>query len=123
MIIPDTAVKNRISVLVLSIIIILVGIYAYSVLPREDEPDITIPYVFISTTYKGVASADIETSITIPIEKKLKGLEGIKKISSVSSEGLSQINIEFVPGTDIDEVLRKVKDKAVSYTHLRAHET
>ncbi|BCS96119.1 multidrug transporter AcrB [Desulfoluna limicola] len=111
MIIPDTAVKNRISVVVLAIIIVLVGIYAYSVLPREDEPDITIPYVFVSTSYKGVASADIETSITIPIEKKLKGLEGIKKISSVSSEGLSQINIEFVPGTDIDDVLRKVKDK------------
>ncbi len=111
MIIPDTAVKNRISVVVLAIIIVLVGIYSYSVLPREDEPDITIPYVFVSTSYKGVASADIETSITIPIEKKLKGLEGIKKISSVSSEGLSQINIEFVPGTDIDDVLRKVKDK------------
>ncbi|VVS95203.1 efflux RND transporter permease subunit [Desulfoluna spongiiphila] len=111
MIIPDTAVKNRISVLVLSVIIVLVGIYAYSVLPREDEPDITIPYVFVATVYKGVASADIETSVTIPIEKKLKGLEGVKKISSVSSEGLSEINIEFIPGTDIDEVLRKVKDK------------
>jgi len=111
MIIPDTAVKNRTSVMVLAVIIALVGSYAYSVLPREDEPDITIPYVFISTVYKGVASADIETSVTIPIEKKLKGLEGVKKISSVSSEGLSEINIEFIPGTDIDEVLRKVKDK------------
>lgn len=111
MIIPDSAVKNRISVLVLVIITVLVGIYAYSVLPREDEPDITIPYVFVSSDYKGVASADIETAITIPIEKKLKGLEGVKKISSVSSEGLSQITIEFVPGTSIDEVLRKVKDK------------
>ncbi|VFQ45245.1 efflux RND transporter permease subunit [Desulfoluna butyratoxydans] len=111
MIIPDTAVKNRISVLVLSVIIVLVGCYAYSVLPREDEPDITIPYVFVATVYKGVASADIETSVTIPIEKKLKGLEGVKKISSVSSEGLSEINIEFIPGTDIDDVLRKVKDK------------
>ncbi|WP_300666773.1 efflux RND transporter permease subunit [Desulfoluna sp.] len=111
MIISDTAVKNRISVLVLAVIILLVGSYAYSVLPREDEPDITIPYVFVATVYKGVASEDIETAITIPIEKKLKGLEGVKKISSVSSEGLSEINIEFIPGTDIDEVLRKVKDK------------
>lgn len=111
MIIPETAVKNRTSVMVLAVIIILVGGYAYSVLPREDEPDITIPYVFIATTYKGVAPADIETAVTIPIEKKLKGLEGVKKVSSVSSEGLSEINIEFVPGTDIDEVLRKVKDK------------
>ena len=111
MIIPETAIKNRISVLVLCIIIFIMGIYAYLVLPREDEPDITIPYVFVSTPYKGVASEDIETSITIPIEKKLKGLSRVKNISSVSSEGLSQINIEFIPGTDVDEVLRKVKDK------------
>ncbi len=111
MIISDTAVKKRTSVVVMAIIIFLTGVYCYMALPREDEPDITIPNVFVSTIYKGVSSVDIETSITIPIEKKLKGLENVKKIQSVSSEGQSQINIEFIPKTDIDEVLRKVKDK------------
>ncbi len=111
MILSDTAVKNRISVLVLVIIIIVIGVYAYSVLPRESDPDITIPYVFVYTEYRGVSATDIETSITLKIEKKLKGLDKVKNISSVSSQGLSQINIEFLPGTDIDEVLTKVKDK------------
>ena len=60
-------------------------ITSYLVLPRENEPDITIPYVFVSTSYKGVSPADIETSITVEIEKKLKGLDGVKKIQSVSS--------------------------------------
>ena len=81
------------------------------VLPRESEPDITIPNVFVSTNYRGVSSTDIETSITIEIEKKLKGLDGLKKIQSVSSEGMSSINIEFVTGTDIDKALQDVKDK------------
>lgn len=111
MIVSDTAVKNRISVVVLAVIILIFGMYCYKALPRESAPDITIPNVFVQTSYKGVASSDIETSITIPIEKKLKGLESVKKIHSISSEGVSQINIEFVPGTDIDDVLRKVKDK------------
>ncbi len=111
MIVSNTAIKNRISVVVLAIIILTVGIYCYSILPRESEPDITIPNVFVSTSYKGVSSSDIETSITIKIEKKLKGLDRVKKIQSVSSEGLSQINIEFLPGTDIDDVIQKVKDK------------
>ncbi len=111
MIISDAAVKNRVSVVVLALMIILFGIYCYMALPRESSPDITIPNVFISTDYKGVSAADIETSITIHIEKKLKGLDRVKKIHSVSAEGLSQINIEFIPGTDIDEVLTKVKDK------------
>jgi len=111
MIVSDTAIRNRISVVVLAIIVLAVGIYCYISLPRENEPDITIPNVFVSTSYKGVSSSDIETAITIKIENKLKGLDRVKKIHSVSSEGLSQINIEFIPGTDIDEVLQKVKDK------------
>jgi len=110
-IISDTAVRQRVSVLVLALIILVFGTYCYKVLPRESEPDITIPNVFVSTTYKGVASKDIETSITIEIEKKLKGLEGVKKIHSVSSEGLSSINIEFVTGTNIDDALQKVRDR------------
>ncbi len=58
-----------------------------------------------------MSAADIETAITVHIEKKLKSLDRVKKIHSISAEGLSQINIEFIPGTDIDEVLTKVKDK------------
>ncbi|MBU0992895.1 MAG: efflux RND transporter permease subunit [Proteobacteria bacterium] len=111
MIISDTAVNNRVSVFILALIILVFGTSSYNSLPRENSPDISIPYVFISTSYKGVASSDIETSITIPIEKKLKGLEGVKKIHSISSEGISKINIEFVPGTNIDDALQKVKDK------------
>jgi multidrug efflux pump subunit AcrB len=111
MIVSDTAVKNSTTVYVLAVLLIIFGVYCYKALPRESEPDITIPNVFISTEYKGVSPTDIETSITIEIEKKLKGLEGLKKIESVSSEGKSMINVEFVTGTDIDKALQDVKDK------------
>ncbi len=111
MIISDIAVKKSISVMVLAVIIIAIGTYSYLVLPRESDPDITIPYVFVSTSYRGVSPTDIETAVTIEIEKKLKAIEGVKKIQSVSSEGLSSINIEFVTGTDIDKALQDVKDK------------
>jgi multidrug efflux pump len=111
MIVSDTAVNKSITVLVLSVIIIVFGVYCYNVLPRESDPDITIPNVFVTTSYRGVSPADMETSVTIEIEKKLKGLDGVKKIQSVSSEGLSSINIEFVTGTDIDKALQDVKDK------------
>ncbi len=111
MIVSDTAVKNSTTVYVLAVLLIIFGVYCYKALPRESEPDITIPNVFISTEYKGVSPTDIETAITIEIEKKLKGLEGLKKIESVSSEGKSMINVEFVTGTDIDKALQDVKDK------------
>ena len=111
MIISDTAVKKSTTVSVLALILIILGVYCYMVLPRESDPDITIPNVFISTDYRGVSPTDIETTITIEIEKKLKGLDGLKKIKSVSSEGLSSINVEFVTGTDIDQAVQDVKDK------------
>ncbi len=111
MIISDIAIKKSATVIVLTILLIIFGIHSYRELPREDDPDVTIPYVFISTAYRGVSSSDIETAITIEIEKKLKGLDGVKKIQSVSAEGLSSISVEFTSGTDIDQALQDVKDK------------
>ncbi len=111
MIVSDTAVKKSTAVLVLTILLITFGVYCYLVLPRESEPNITIPNVFISTDYRGVSPTDIETSITIEIEKKLQGLDGLKKIESVSSEGNSTINVEFITGTDIKQAVLDVKDK------------
>ncbi len=111
MIISNTAVKKSTSVVVLALLIIVFGVYCYIVLPRESDPDISIPNVFVSTSYRGVSPTDMETAVTLEIEKKLKGLDGLKKLQSVSSEGLSSINIEFVTGTDIDQALQDVKDK------------
>ncbi|CAK8725201.1 Acriflavin resistance protein [Candidatus Electrothrix laxa] len=111
MIISDLAVKKSISVLVLAALILVMGTYSYLTLPREAEPDISIPHIFVSTAYRGVAPGDIESSITIEIENKLKGLDGVKNIKSVSSEGESLIDVEFSTGVDIDDALRKVKDK------------
>ena len=111
MIISDTAVRKSTTVVVLALLLIIVGVYSYLVLPRESDPDITIPNVFVSTSYRGVSPTDMETGVTIEIEKKLKGLDGVKKIQSVSAEGLSSINVEFVTGTDIDKALQDVKDK------------
>ncbi len=111
MIISDTAVKKSTSVVVLTLLIIIIGVYCYKVLPRESDPDITIPNVFVSTSYRGVSPSDMESAVTIELENKLKGLDGLKKLQSVSSEGLSSINVEFVTGTDIDKALQDVKDK------------
>jgi CzcA family heavy metal efflux pump len=111
MIISDIAVKKSISVLVLAVLILIIGTYSYLILPREAEPDISIPHIFVSTAYRGVAPGDIENSITIEIENKLKSLDGVKNVKSVSSEGESLIDVEFLTGVDIDDALRKVKDK------------
>ena len=111
MFISDTAINQRTTVFVLTIILVLAGLFCYFELPRESVPEVIIPYVFISTGYRGVSSEDMESSVTKKIEDKLKGLENVNKITSTSSEGRSEIIVEFVEGADIDDAIQKVKDK------------
>ncbi|WP_303721629.1 efflux RND transporter permease subunit [Malonomonas rubra] len=111
MLISNVSIDRRSTVFALMLIIVVVGIYSYIVLPRESTPDITIPYVLVVTPYEGVSSSDIESLITHPIERKLKGLKSVEEIRSVSAEGSSMITIEFTPDVDIDNALQWVRDK------------
>lgn len=111
MLISNASINNRKPVYLLLIICVLFGIYSYGVLPRESAPDIEIPYIFITSHYEGVSPSDIETLITLPIERKVKGISGIEQITSVSSEGVSHISVEFTPDIEIERALQKVRDK------------
>ena len=111
MILNQAALKRQVTVLALLVIIVIAGIYCYATLPRESFPDITIPYVFVTTTYEGVAPEDMEQLITIPIERKLKGIDNVEEIRSTSAEGLSTVAIKFLPKVDLDDAVQKVRDK------------
>ena len=111
MLITDVAIKNRTTVAVLAFIIILMGGYSYLSLPREAFPDIPIPYILINTTYEGVSPEDIETSITMKIEKELNSIRGVKEIRSSSAEGLSMISVEFDPDVPTEVALQRVRDR------------
>lgn len=107
----NIAVDNRTSVFILIAIILIMGVTAYVSLPRESAPDISIPLVIVSTPYFGVSPEDIETLVTQPIEKEINTIGEVKKLESSSFEGYSIIRAEFESGFDIDEALRKVREK------------
>ncbi|BCA80242.1 efflux RND transporter permease subunit [Desulfuromonas sp. AOP6] len=111
MLITNAAISRRSTVFALMVIVVISGLTSYLTLPRESTPDITVPYVLVQTIYEGVAPADIETLITLPIERKLKGLKNVEEIRSVSAEGSSMITIEFTPDVDIENALQWVRDK------------
>jgi CzcA family heavy metal efflux pump len=111
MILNQFALKRQATVLALLVLIVIAGLYCYATLPRESFPDITIPYVFVTTTYEGVSPEDMEELITIPIERKLKGIDDVEEIRSTSAEGLSTVAIKFLPKVDLDDALQKVRDK------------
>jgi multidrug efflux pump len=111
MLITDTSIRNRTTVAVLGLIIILMGGYSYLSLPREAFPDIPIPHILVTTMYEGVSPEDIETSVTMKIEKELNGIRGVKEIRSSSAEGLSMIDVEFTPDVQSDVALQRVRDR------------
>lgn len=105
------AINNRVSIFVLSIILVLVGMMAYIDLPKEQFPELVIPTVYIQTVYQGTSPEDMENLVTRPIEKQLKSMSGVKKITSQSIQNFSAITIEF--NTDVDPAVAKqrVADK------------
>jgi CzcA family heavy metal efflux pump len=111
MIVTNAAIDRSTTVLVSLILITFAGFTSYFAMPRENYPEIIIPMIIVTTTYEGVSPADIETLLTIPIERELTGIDDVREISSYSAEGVSSIQIEFEPSIDIDTALQKVRDK------------
>ncbi|MBN1975458.1 MAG: efflux RND transporter permease subunit [Sedimentisphaerales bacterium] len=111
MLLTDVAIKNRTTIAVIGIIIVLAGSYSYMTLPREAFPDIPIPQIMISTMHEGVSPEDIETSITMKIEKELNSISGVKEITSSSAEGMSLISVEFTPDVPTNVALQRVRDR------------
>ncbi len=104
------ALNNKSTVILLSIIIILFGLFGYNTMPRETFPEAVIPYIFVKTIYPGNSPIDIENLITRPIEKEVNTINGIKELTSTSSQGNSDIVVEFNAGVDLGDALMDVKD-------------
>ncbi len=111
MLLTDVSIKNRTTIAVLGLIIVIAGVYSYLTLPREAFPDIPIPQILISTSYEGVSPEDIETSVTMKIEKELNSIRGVKHVTSSSAEGLSLIDVEFMPDVATEVALQRVRDR------------
>lgn len=109
--ITDIAIRRRLTVYVLIVIIVVAGAGSYISLPRESFPEVKIPLILVYTIYGGVTPEDIETLITRPIETEIKSISGIKEIRSTSSEGISVIEVEFNPEVDLDTAIQKVRER------------
>ncbi|MFW5751797.1 MAG: efflux RND transporter permease subunit [bacterium] len=104
------ALKNKNTVYLLSLVIIVFGILSYIRLSKELFPDIVIPTVLVQTPYPGNPPIDIENLITRPLEKEIESIQGIKELRSTSAQGASMIFVEFNTDINLDAALQDVKD-------------
>ncbi len=108
---PTTwTLKNTNTVFLSILILALFGFYAYRSMPKELFPDIVIPTIMIQTIYPGNPPLDIENLITRELEKEVESVTGVKKMTSLSSQDVSNIFVEFNTNVDIKVALQDVKD-------------
>jgi multidrug efflux pump len=105
------SINRPVLAIVMSLVIVLFGILSFTQLPVREYPDIDPPIISVVTLYRGASSNVVETEITDILEEQFATLEGVKTISSSSTEGGSVITIEFELDRDVNEAANDVRDK------------
>ena len=109
--ISELSLRRPVLAVVLNIVIIVFGAIGFKFLGIRDYPAIDPPNVSVRTNYSGANADIIETQITEPLEKSINGIAGIKNITSSSSQGSSNINVEFDLSIDLEAAANDVRDK------------
>jgi len=109
--IPTFSVNRKITVLMLTLIVCLFGVIAFTRIGIDMMPDLEYPFVSVITTYEGVASEDIENLVTRPIEEAISTVKRVSTVKSISKEGVSVVMVEFEWGTLLDFAAQDVRDK------------
>lgn len=105
------AIENRVTVYILTFVITVIGIYSYITMPREDFPEIIENKIYISTVFPGNSAEDVEKLVVKPLEKQIKNISGVTKITSNSFQDYGMIIAEFDDKTQILDAKQKIKDK------------
>jgi len=95
---------------------LLLGAFAVAVIPREEEPQIVVPMLDITTTLPGASPTEIEQRISVPIEKLIRQIPGVEYVYSTSSSGSSLVIARFLVGTRQEDALVKVYSKLYANT-------
>jgi multidrug efflux pump len=104
------AIDNKTAIYAFIVMIALLGLVSYMRLPKENFPDIAQSKVFITTPYQGQSPQNIEVLVTKQLEKQLKSLKGLKKVTSNTQQNVSIITAEFNANIDIKDAKQDVKD-------------
>ena len=109
--IVETAIANARLTLSVLLFLMLAGTLAYVSIPKEAEPDIQIPVLYVSLHYSGISPEDSERLLLRPMETALKSITGIKKMTSNAYQGGGNVVLEFQAGADLDTALQDVRNK------------
>jgi HAE1 family hydrophobic/amphiphilic exporter-1 len=109
--IADISIKQPVFITMVIAMIVVLGLVSYTRLGVDLMPDVTLPIVAVSTPYPGVGPEEVEQQVTKPIEDVLSSINGLDKLSSTSSEGVSVIIAQFKLEKDAQQAASECRDK------------
>ena len=109
--ISSWAIDNRVTVYIFTLLVVITGLIAYVTMPREDFPEIIENKVYISSVFPGNSAEDVEKLIIKPLEKEIKNISGVEKVTASSFQDYGMIIAEFSDKVGIEEAKIKIKDK------------
>lgn len=104
------AVKHSRTVLAIFILLLITGIFSYISIPKESNPDISIPIIYISVHHEGISPEDAVDQILKPLEVEMRGLDGLDELEGTAYEGGANLVVHFQAGFDIDQALLDVRE-------------
>ena len=107
----DAALGHARTVLLTLALILVAGTVAYVEIPKEADPDINIPIIYVSITHEGISPEDAERLLIRPMEKEMRGIDGVKKMTAKGYEGGANVTLEFEAGFNADQALTDVREK------------
>ena len=109
--IVQLAIRNARLTLSILVFLIIAGALAYRAVPKEAEPDVAIPIMYVSLGYQGISPEDSERLLLRPVEAQLKNLKGLKEMKSAAYQGGGYVLVEFDPSTDLGDALVDTRNK------------
>jgi multidrug efflux pump len=107
----DAAMARSRTVILGLISVLIAGVIMYVTIPKEAEPDIEIPIIYVYIEHVGISPEDAERLLVRPMEQEIRSIEGIKEMVAEAFEGGASVQIEFEAGIDTDKALQDVREK------------
>jgi multidrug efflux pump len=105
------ALSHSRTVLMIFVLLLISGVVTYSNIPKEANPDVPIPVIYVSIVHDGISPEDAERMLIKPMESELRSIDGVKEMRATAGEGFASITLEFIAGLDSDAALADVRDK------------
>ncbi|MBX7156837.1 MAG: efflux RND transporter permease subunit [Verrucomicrobiae bacterium] len=109
--IADLCIKRPVFATMINLFLVVLGWFSFHELGVDQYPNVELPIITVTTTLRGASSEEMETSVTKPLEEIINTIQGIDELSSVTTEGVSRITIQFVLERDRDVASQDVRDK------------